>query len=320
MTNFQTLVIPQQKICSIIWQVIFVILISLFGYLAIYSQQNNNSQTSENTIVIEEVKDGEVFAFGKTVIVKKGVKGVLVFGGDLIVEGKIDEDAAVIGGSIIQKNDGFIGGDVIVFGGKYQHDREQPLRNIGKETIMYAGYEEELRNFTQDPTQIFSPQLTWSYFAQRVFSVLFWFLITLLLTTIAPGAISRAVTNFKLSSLKIVGFGLLGFIAITIFVIISFSYLPANFSGIIGILSTLFLLLAYFYGRITLNVWFGKLLQKYLIPEKHNSETLGIFLGTLGWVLILSVPYFGNIAVVLLFAASLGLIFTTRSNNLWKTV
>lgn len=316
----QSYEIPQQKICTMFWQVIFVALISLFGCFVNYSQQNIVPQNNENTIVIEEIKDGEVFAFGKTVFVKRGVKGVLVFGGDLIVEGKIEGDAAVIGGSIIQKNDGFIGGDVIVFGGKYQHERPEPLRNLGKETIMYAGYEEELRNFTQNPTQIFSPQLTWSYVAQRLFSVLFWFLITLLFTTISPGLIGKAVTRFRLSSLKIVGFGLISFIAITIFVITSFSYLPANFSGIIGIFAALLLLFSYFIGRVCLNVWLGKVIQKYFIGEKFQSETLLIFLGTFCWVVIISIPYLGNIAVVLLFAASLGLILTSNSNKLWKGV
>ena len=34
--------------------------------------------------VIDEVKDSEIFAFGKTVIVKNNAKGVLSFGGDVI--------------------------------------------------------------------------------------------------------------------------------------------------------------------------------------------------------------------------------------------
>ena len=103
----------------------------------------------------------------------------------------------MIGGSIYQKENAFIGGDVIVFGGKYQHERAEPLRSPDKETIMYAGYEEELRSLTQHPAQIFSPALTWSYFAQRLLSTLFWFIISLFLTTIASGAISRAVARFQ---------------------------------------------------------------------------------------------------------------------------
>jgi hypothetical protein len=319
MINSATLNLNSTKICSTIWQILFVSLLTLLGILAIYSQEKTVTEPSENTVIIEEVKDGEIFAFGKTVIIKKSAKGVLVFGGDVVVEGRIEEDVATIGGSIIQKNDAFIGGDVIVFGGKYQHERQEPLRNSGKETIMYAGYEEELRNLTQNPTQIFSPQFTWSYFAQRILSVLFWFLATLIFTTVAPGAVSRAVTRFQLSTLKVVGFGLLTFFVVTIFVITSFSYLPTNLSGIIGIFATLMILFAYFFGRVSLNVSLGKFLQKRLLPEKYQSESLAIFLGTLAWVAILSIPYLGNLAVVLLFAASLGLVITARSNGSWKS-
>lgn len=320
MTISQTFDYYPAKICSIIWQIIFVSLLTLILGYAIYSQQNVTPLNNENTITIDEIKDGEVFAFGKTVIIKKGVKGVLVFGGDIIVEGRIEEDAAVIGGSIIQKNDAFIGGDVIIFGGKYQHEKQEPLRNLGKETIMYAGYEEELRDLTQNPSQLFSPQFTWSYFAQRILSILFWFLATLVVTTIAPGAVSRAVARFQLSSLKIVGLGLLTFIVVTIFVIASFSYLPTNLSGIIGVLATLTLLFAYFFGRVSLNVSLGKIFQKRLLPEKYQSESLAIFLGTIIWVIVLSIPYLGNLAVVLMFAASLGLVLTARSGNTWKRI
>lgn len=308
------------KICSLIWQIIFVSLVSVAGVLAIYAQQKAVTETNENIVTIEEIKDGEIFSFGKTVVIKKGVKGVLVFGGDIIVEGRVEEDAAVIGGSIIQKDEAFIGGDVIIFGGKYQHERSEPLRNAEKETIMYAGYEEELRDLTQNPMQIFSPKLTWSYFAQRLLSVLFWFIATLVFTTIAPGAVSRAVARFQLSTLKIVGLGLFTFILITISVITSFSYLPTNLSGIIGVLATLTILFAYFFGRVSLIVSLGKFLQKQGLAEKYHSETTAIFIGTVAWVAILSIPYLGNLAVVLLFAASLGLVITARSNINWKSV
>lgn len=271
-------------------------------------------------MTIDEVSDTEVFAFGKTVVIKKGAKGVLVFGGDIIVEGNIEEEAAVIGGSIYQKENAFIGGDVIVFGGKYQHERAEPLRTNGKETIMYAGYEEELRNLTQHPAQIFSPALTWSYLAQRLLSTLFWFIVSLFLTTIASGAISRAVARFQLSTLKIVGIGFLAFATVTLGVITGLSFLPGYLSGIIGLMASLMLILAYVYGRVTLQVSFGKWLQKRLLPENNHSESIALLLGTLTWTLLTSIPYVGTLAVLMLFAVSLGLVLTARSANHWRKV
>lgn len=305
---------PLRQIFSVFFYV------ALFVYFAHAQSTAANISEKENVVTIDEVSDTEVFAFGKTVVIKKGAKGVLVFGGDIIVEGKIEEEAAVIGGSIYQKENAFIGGDVIVFGGKYQHERAEPLRNAGKETVMYAGYEEELRSLTQHPTQIFSPALTWSYLAQRLLSTLFWFIISLFLTTIAPGAISRAVARFHLSTLKIVGIGFLAFATITLGVITGFSFLPGYLSGVVGLMASLMLVLAYVYGRVTLQVSFGKWLQRNLLQERSHSESIALLLGTFAWTLLTSVPYLGTLAVLMLFAVSIGLVITSRSANNWQRV
>ena len=184
---------------------LFLLAISIFA-------QADLSQPDEKTLIVNDAPEMEVFAFGKTVIVKNKAKGVLAFGGDVIIEGDVTGDVATIGGSIIQKKDAFIGGDVIIFGGKYKHESKTPRRNEGKETVMYAGYEEELRNLMQNPSQLFSPSFSISFIAQRLLSVLFWFIVSLALTTLTPGAVSRAVARFQLSTLKVFGIGSLGFI------------------------------------------------------------------------------------------------------------
>lgn len=296
-------------------QVFFALLFSLAVVLTINSQ---SIATEKEVLVIDEVKDGEIFAFGKTVIVRKEAKGVLVFGGDIIVEGRIEEEAATIGGSVYQKEAGFIGGDVIVFGGKYEHERKEPLRNFGKETIMYAGYEEELKSLTQNPTQLFAPSLTWTYLLQRLVSTLFWFIVALFLTTLAPGAISRAVARFQLSTLKVVGIGFLAFMTMTLGVIVGFSFLPSYISGIIGLMASLLMILAYVYGRISLQVIGGKWLQKQFLNDSSRSETIALLLGTILWTFLTSLPYVGTLAVLLIFAASLGLVITSRSPNTWQ--
>ncbi|MBX7171906.1 MAG: polymer-forming cytoskeletal protein [Pyrinomonadaceae bacterium] len=300
------------------WQIVLAFLFISLSSIVIYTQ--TASPTPNDKIVIDEIQDGQVFSFGKTVVIKKEVKEVLVFGGDIIVEGKVEGDVATIGGSIIQKENAFIGGDVIVIGGKYQHDRTEPLRNEGKETIMYAVYEEELRNMTQDPTQLFSPQFTWSFIVWRLLSTLFWFIVALAIVTIAPGAISRATARFQLSTAKVVGLGLACFIFITIGVVLGFSFLPTNISGIIGVMATFIMFLAYVFGRVALQVSAGKWLQKHLLPEKIHSESLSIFIGSLILTILLSLPYIWTLTVFLLFSTSLGLVLTARSSTNWQKV
>lgn len=298
---------------NLLWGFVFILLVSLsvFG-------QTTLTGADEKTIIIDEAPEMEVFAFGKNVIVKKRAKGVLAFGGDVVIEGRVSGDVATIGGSIIQKKDAFIGGDVIIFGGTYRPESQQPLRREGRETIMYAGYEEELRNLSKNPTLLFSPKFTWAFLAQRLLSVLFWFIITMVLTTIAPGAVGRAIARFQLSSLKIVAFGFAGFLLTTAIVTLSHFVMPSYIGAIISIMAFALLMLAYVFGRVALQVSIGKKIQKKILPENRQSETLAILVGVLFWTLLLSLPYVWMLALFVLLSASIGLILTARNANGWR--
>jgi hypothetical protein len=282
--------------------------------------QTNLSYPDENTLVVEDAKEMEIYSFGKTVIVKKEAKGVLAFGGDIIVEGRVEGDVATIGGTIYQREGAFIGGGVITFGGAYKHDAAEPLRNPGKETIVFAGYENELREMMQNPSQIFAPQFSWSFLAQRLLSVLFWFVLSLGLTTIAPGAISRAVARFQLSTLKIIGCGVLALLVSTFGVVTALKFLPDYAGAIIGLMTFLVLVMSYVFGRVSLQVSAGKWLQKLFVPEKRHSESLAILLGALFFTVLLSLPYVWPLTVFFLWAASLGLVLTARSTPGWQKI
>lgn len=293
------------------------ILVLIFAS-AFYAQSSIATQTDEHIVIIGDAKDNEVFSFGKTVIVKEHAKGVLAFGGDIIVEGIVDGDVATIGGSIIQKETAFIGGDVIAFGGAYRPECKNPLRNSGKETIMYAGYEEELRNLSQNPSQIFAPSVTWEFLTQRLILLLLWFIISLVLTTIAPGAVSRAVVRFQLSTLKVVAFGMTAFVLTTIGVMLSLGFLPNYIYAIVIFTAFILFVVSFVFGRVALQVSVGKQIQKRLFRDNRQSETLALFIGTFFWTFLLSIPYLWSFALVFLVAASLGLVLTARSNNGWE--
>lgn len=261
----------------------------------------------------------EILSYGKSVIVKKEAKGVLTFGADIIIEGRVEGDVAAIGGSVIQKEGAFIGGDVIVIGGKFKPESENPLRNDGKQTIMYAGYEEELKSISQNPAQIFSPSMSLAFLAQRIILVLFWFVISLAFATIAPGAVSRAIARINLSTTKVIAIGFFAFLATTIFLIGGFSILPTYLSAVFGMMVSVMFLLAAIFGYVALNVSFGKLIQKHLLSKKNQSETLAIFSGVVGWTVLLSIPYIWTFALLAIFSVGIGLVLTARTPNVWKT-
>lgn len=286
---------------------IFIILV--FLAVSIFAQ-TDISQPDENTLIINDAPEMKVFAFGKTVIVENRAKGVLSFGGNVIIKGKVDGDVATIGGSVTQEEKAFIGGDVIILGGKYQPEAKNPLRQDGKETIMYAGYEEELRNF--------APDLSLNFLVQRILSLLFWFLVALGLTTITPNAVSRSVVRFRLSTLKIFGIGALAFTVTTLGVIVSFGFLPGFISAVVGLMAFVLIMLAYVFGRVALQVSVGNWFLKQISPDKKRSETISLFIGAFIWTLLLSIPYVWTAAVFILFTASLGLVLTARQKKNWE--
>jgi hypothetical protein len=260
----------------------------------------------------------QVIAVSRTVIIRGHAKEVFVWGGDVIIEGRVDGDVAAIGGSIIQKEQGFIGGDVIVFGGTYRPESQTPLRNPGKETVMFGMFENELRDMAQNPSQILSPTITPVFIAQRILSILFWFVVTLAVATIAPGAVSRAIARFQLSTIKVIGLGLAGFAGMTVFAVVGLGILPDYISAVVGLMAFILLTLAYGFGRVALQVSAGKLLQKHLLSQSNQSETLAILIGVVLWTILLSVPYLWTLALVVLFAAGIGLVLTARRPRVWN--
>lgn len=290
----------------------------LVACLTIFSQTSLTIQSDEKTIIVEDAPEMEVFSFGKTVIVKREAKGVFSFGGDVIIEGRVSGDVGTIGGTIVQKENAFIGGAVMAFGGSYKPESKNPLRNPEAETVMYAGYEEELRNLTQNPGQLFSPSYSWAFLAQRFLSVLFWFILTFAFTTIAPGAVSRAVARFQISTLKVIAVGFSSFLITTLVVMASLSFLPDYLNAIVSLMLFVFLILGYVFGRIALQVSVGKQLQKRFLPENKQSETFAILIGVVVWTSFLSVPFLWVAALIVLLSAGIGFVLTARSTTVWQ--
>ncbi len=107
---------------------------------------NNSSDDTAAPLVIDGANDADVFGLGRSIVVRGDVKkGAIAFGGDVFVEGRVEGDVAAIGGSVFQREGSYIGGDVMVIGGAYHHGKAAPERNPASTTVMFAGYETELR-------------------------------------------------------------------------------------------------------------------------------------------------------------------------------
>lgn len=294
-----------------------IVTVGLFCFSGAFAQ-TSITETGNKTVTIQNAPDQEVIAVAKDVVVKQKARGVLVFGGDAIIEGDISGDVAAIGGSVIQKKNARISGDVFVIGGSYLPEAGEPLRKPGRETIVYAGYEEELRSYAQNPALLFSPTITWGFIIQRIFSLLFWFAVGFFVTLISPGAVSRAVTRYRVSALSIFALGTAGFLLLTIGVISSVAVFPGFVSGLLGLMAFVSIILAYVFGRVVLQVSFGKWFLRLFSPDKKPSETFAIFIGAVFWTVILSLPYFWVAALFSLFSVSVGIVLTARKSTKWS--
>jgi hypothetical protein len=241
------------------------------------------------------------------------------FGGDVIVEGTVEGDVATIGGSVIQKPGSRIGGDVIVVGGTYTADDTTAQRRPKAMTFMYAGYQEELRDMMRNPSGLFSPSWTPTYFGTRLLVVLFWFLVSLGFTVAMPGTISRGIARLQLTSLRVAVIGLMAVLVLYGFVILCLLIMPEPLRVVVGLLAILLSLVAALFGRVVLYAATGRWIQRKYAVIGKNSEAVALLLGTSFWVLLTSLPYVWPFMATFILIISFGLALTARYRVGWSS-
>lgn len=292
----------------------FVRILALFASLlllmgVVYAQDSN----TENVVLVNGTIDSTVFGMGNSVRITGTVKqGAISLGGDVIVEGVVEGDVATIGGSVIQLPGSSIGGDVIVLGGTYRADDVSAKRNPRSSTIMYAGYQQELRDMMRNPTGLFSPRWTPTYLGTRLLVVLFWFIIALAFTSAMPGTISRGVARLQLTSVRVAAIGLIGVVVLFVSVMVCLWIMPEPVQVLVGLLALLLWLVASLFGRVILYAATGKWLQRKYVRFGKNSEAVALLLGTSFWVLLTSLPYVWPFMAAFILIISFGLALTAR--------
>lgn len=301
---------------------IWLYLLATAAILLIFNFANAQTQTASlgdpNARVIEGVNNGTVFGMGQSIRITGTVReGAIAFGGDVIVEGIVEGDVASIGGSVIQRAGSRIGGDVIVIGGVYHSDKSDQGRDPKSVTIMYAGYEDQLKQLMREPFGFLRPQFSAVFFGIRLLAILFWFVIAVAMTAAMPNTVSRAVARLQLTSLRVAIIGLLGSVAITIGVFLCLLVLPSVVGAIVALLAFLLIIVATLFGRVVISAATGRWLQKRFLP-KLKSESVALLLGVTFWVVLTSLPFVWPIVVAGLLVTSLGLTLTARYRLNWK--
>lgn len=286
--------------------------------VAVSGQTTAGPIPGESPYVVEGVNETIVYSVGQSLQINGAARnGAFALGGDVIVQGIVEGDVAAVGGSVIQLKGARIGGDVMVIGGTYQHGDAVPLRGPAAQTMMLAGYEQELRNIIRNPQELLAPHWSARSIGLRILAILFWFIISLAVTAAMPGTISRGIARLQLTSLRVALIGVLGVIAIGPGAILSLRYLPTPISALVGILVLLLLLIAGLFGRVMIYAATGRWLQRVL-KQRKNSESLALLLGTTVWIILSSLPYVWPFVIAVVWVLSLGLALTARYRVGWK--
>ena len=314
--------VPANQIASrTLYRVGAITVLLLLSVVVSRAQSAGDSQNDKRkTEVFEGVIDGNVYGVGKSIRVNGMVKeGAIAFGGDVIVQGTVVGDVAAIGGSVIQLEGARIGGDIIVVGGTYRPAEKLPNRNPSAMTVIYAGYERELQDLMRNPTGLLSPAWSTTYVGLRLLSILFWFVISLILTTVLPGAVGRGVARLQLTSLRVAAIGFVGAIVVGLGVEACLFLLPTPFSALMGLLSILLIVIAGVFGRVVICAATGRWLQRRFLPMGQHSESTALLMGTIVWGILSSLPYIWPFMIAFTIVLSLGLALTAGRSKTWKS-
>jgi len=307
------------RTAQILWKIIALLGALLVGMIMAQAQAAPDEHPGDpQARVIDGVVNTTVFGLGQSIRITGSVKeGAIAFGGDVIVEGSVEGDVAAIGGSVIQREGSRIGGDVIVLGGIYHHGKAAPGRDPKSVTIMYAGYEDELRKVMRDPFSLLRPQLTAAFFGTRLLAVLVWFIISLALTGVMPNTVSRAVARLQLNSLRVAIIALIGSIVIGLGVPLLLLVLPSIIGALILILALLLVLVSSLFGRVVIFAATGNWLRRRFLPQVQ-SDSAALLMGVVFWMTLESLPYVWPFIIAGLLVVSLGLALTARYRISWK--
>ena len=311
---------PEQVLLRSVARTSLLFVWVLLAVVASYAQAPAPAgNVAETTYVVEGVSDTMAYGLRRSVAVNGTVKdGAISLGGDVIVAGRVDGDVAAIGGSVIQLKGASIGGDVIVVGGTYRHDDGIPNRSPGKSTILYAGYEQELKNLIRNPTEMVSPRWSKTYVGLRILALLFWFVVSLLVTAVIPETISRGIARLQLTLGRVAIIGVIGAVIIGAGIPFSLHFLPTPLNALVGLLVFGLIVVAALFGRVVVYAATGRWLQRKLFPASANSETVALLLGTAFWITLASLPYLWPLVFSVLIVTSLGLALTARYGISWK--
>jgi hypothetical protein len=278
------------------WSSFTFVLAILLIFASPAKAQTVEPKPSPKSLVIQpDEVAADVIVHGQDVIVLGRVTGVvLVLGGDATIAGRVEGDAAIIGGSLVQRDGGFIGGNVVVMGGRYEPGVGPSLRRPEATTVVIAEYGDDLRELFQRPWRsLLIPRLTAFYLGQRLLSLLFYFLLALLLLAIVPTQLMRAIDALKTRYLSISLIGLVGLLLTGWLMMLAVQKLPLVLATSILLFVIVIMLGMYLFGSLVVHLLVGRWVQHWLSRGRDRSNINALLYALALLAIVFSVPVIG---------------------------
>lgn len=268
---------------KIILSLVFLFLISGLSPL------NGQGLILKKNITVEEhdIQDN-VISFGGTILVKGTVsENVISFGGDIIIEGEVGDAVVGFGANIVLKSSAEIKGDVVSIAGKL--DKHPGAVVKGDTMTFFFDAPGAFKGIFKNGLSGLIPIIL----IFKLISLVFWFILAILLASIFPRQTMLASTQLRTAFWPTFGVGLLSIIVYTGLIIFS-AILTLVLIGI-PILITLIALgiVVKIFGRIIIFYFFGESLMR-AFNKKNPATITTVLFGFLVVSFITLIPIIGS--------------------------
>lgn len=285
---------------------IIIPLVCLF-LLAGISPLSGQGFILKKDILVEkhEVQDN-VVSFGGTILVKGRVNDtVIAFGGQIIIEGEVGQTIAGFGSTIELKSTAKIEGDVVAIGGDLE---KQPGAVVKGDTMTFLFDTPEAfqKLFKNGLGGLISIVLIF-----KLISLVFWFILAVILAAILPRQISLAASQCRTAFWPTFGVGLLSIVIFTVLVIFA-AFLTLVLIGI-PILITLITvgIVIKVFGRVIIFYFFGDLLAR-AFNKKSPTTIAAVIFGFLLVSFIGLIPIIGSLFSMVISILGWGAVIRTK--------
>ncbi|GAC1375554.1 MAG: hypothetical protein NVS2B12_33450 [Ktedonobacteraceae bacterium] len=244
-----------------------------------------------------EVVCGDLISFGGEVVIHGVVNGdVVAFGGNVVVDGVVNGTVTLYGGNFTSQNGAHIDGDIHICGGRWTREADSQLYgsiiNCTKGVDLLLGY---------DGGVIF-----------RLWSVLTWVVLGILVTTLLPEHVMLVRTTVKIKTRRSFALGLLSLLLAPIVIAVLLALIIAI---PLAILVAVGLVAAWSLGTVAVGWIVGEYVLHKIAPHQDTytyTRPMQVGVGLTMLALAGSLPHIGWLISLIAGLLGLGAVFLSR--------